>query len=379
MIRTAALVAFAAAPLAAQQPAARDSGAFVVMLGADTIAVERYVRTPGRLEGEMLLRTPATVHRRWVAEIGAGERVTRFTYDARRLAGGTAPTHAELTFAADAVTAAVRAGGRDTTLRVAAAGAQPYVHFSYSVMEQLLRAAGQPAAGDSVVLPVLSVGAARPTPAVVRRLGRDSALLAVFDTNPYRMQVDAAGRILGLRGDATTQKVVVRRVPAVDMAAVGRAWAALDSAGAAMGVLSPLDSATGLVGGAEVAVTYSRPSLRGRALLGLLVPYDAPWRTGANAATILRTSHDLVIGGTRVPAGRYSLWTIVGRTGAQLVVNRQTGQWGTEYDPAHDLARIPLTMTSGHPVREQFTFAIEPDRIVYAWGDVEFEVSVRQP
>ena len=76
--------------------------------------------------------------------------------------------------------------------------------------------------------------------------------------------------------------------------------------------------------------------------MGGLVPYGQVWRTGANAATTLVTPRDLRIGDTPVPAGTYTLYTLPGESEWQLIINRQTGQWGTEYDQAQDLARIPM-------------------------------------
>jgi hypothetical protein len=97
------------------------------------------------------------------------------------------------------------------------------------------------------------------------------------------------------------------------------------------------------VGAAQVLVDYSRPSARGRTVWGgALVPYGQVWRTGANAATQLVTSADLTIGGAAVPAGTYTLFTLPTADGGQLIVNKKTGEWGTEYDAAQDLVRIPL-------------------------------------
>ena len=95
---------------------------------------------------------------------------------------------------------------------------------------------------------------------------------------------------------------------------------------------------------------------------GGLVPWNQVWRTGANEATHFRTSRDLLFGETRVPAGSYTLWSVPGPEGWTIIFNRQTGQWGTVYDPAQDLARIPAQSrrTSGPPV-EQLTLGIHPD------------------
>src|SRR6201993_2122064 len=97
--------------------------------------------------------------------------------------------------------------------------------------------------------------------------------------------------------------------------------------------------------GKTVTIEYSQPSMRGRKIFGGLVPYDQVWRTGANAATSLKTDVDLSIGGTAVPAGSYTLYTIPGVNSWQLIINKQTGQRGTKYDHGQDLARIPMKVT----------------------------------
>lgn len=361
-------------PALAHAQSAPDAGAFVVRLGADTIAVERYRITGSRVEGEALNRTPLTVRRRWSTELGADGAPTRFAYQGQRVNRSAPPTIATMTFGAGAVDAAVSAGGRDTTLRVATTGgAMPFVYGVYSHYELALRQLARSGA-DSIVVAMVGVGAPEATPLVARRLGADSMTFAIYEPHAYRVRVDRDGRLLGADGRATTSKVTIERVADVDLDAIAAAWAARDSAGASMGALSPLDSARATIGGAEVTVVYSRPSLRGRRLMGLLVPYDEVWRTGANAATILRTSRDLDLAGTRIPAGSYSLWTVPTRDGATLVVNRQTGQWGTEHDPAHDLARIPLTVARASAPAEQFTFAVQPSAtggtLRYTWGDM---------
>ncbi len=124
-------------------------------------------------------------------------------------------------------------------------------------------------------------------------------------------------------------------------------------------VSSPRDTARAEVAGATILVDYGRPSVRGREIFGGLVPWDAVWRAGANAATTLVTSKALVIGGTAVPAGTYTLYTIPGRDRWTLIVNRQTGQWGTEYHADRDLARIAMTTAVLPEPVEQFTIRLD--------------------
>jgi hypothetical protein len=125
-------------------------------------------------------------------------------------------------------------------------------------------------------------------------------------------------------------------------------------------ILSPRDSTKQTVGQANIVIDYGRPSKRRREIFGALVPYGVVWRTGANEATHLRTDRDLTIGTVRVPRGTYTLWTIPERESWTLIVNRVTGQWGTDYDKSQDLARLPMKVTTLNESVEQFTIAITP-------------------
>ena len=97
----------------------------------------------------------------------------------------------------------------------------------------------------------------------------------------------------------------------------------------------------------------------GREIFGGLVPYGKVWRTGANEATTLTTAVDLNIGGTKVPAGKYTLWTLPSADTWKLVINKQTGQWGTNYDETQDLARIDMQKKDLSAPVEQFTISFD--------------------
>jgi hypothetical protein len=144
---------------------------------------------------------------------------------------------------------------------------------------------------------------------------------------------------------------------------------------------SPRDTVRGRIGGADLLVDYGRPYMRGRTIMGGLVPYGRVWRTGANEATHLVTSADLRIGGVAVPAGTYTLYTLPGESEWALIVNRQTGQWGTVYDEGRDLARIPMRIRRLDAPVDQFTLSIEPRGegegvLALEWETTRAEVSV---
>lgn len=121
---------------------------------------------------------------------------------------------------------------------------------------------------------------------------------------------------------------------------------------------SPHETVNATVDGAKVSVTYGRPYMKGRKIAGGLVPYGQVWRTGADEATTLVTDKALMFGSTHVQPGTYTLYTLPAEKGWQLIINKQTGQWGTDYDQAQDLARIPMKVTKTPAPVEQFTIAI---------------------
>jgi hypothetical protein len=118
---------------------------------------------------------------------------------------------------------------------------------------------------------------------------------------------------------------------------------------------SPLGSAEMRLNSQKIDLTYGRPSMRGRKIFGGLIPYGQVWRTGANEATSFITEANIIIGGARVPAGAYTLYTLPQESGWKLIINKQTGQWGTTYHPSQDLARVDMQVEHLTAPVEQFT------------------------
>lgn len=126
---------------------------------------------------------------------------------------------------------------------------------------------------------------------------------------------------------------------------------------------SPPGTAEITIAGKKITINYSRPKIKDpktgavRKIYGGLVPYGQVWRTGANEATELITEADLTIGGVAVPKGKYTLFTIPDEKGWKLVINKQTGQWGTDYDAKQDLARVDMKTELIEIPIEQFTIS----------------------
>jgi len=110
-----------------------------------------------------------------------------------------------------------------------------------------------------------------------------------------------------------------------------------------------------------IKVEYGQPHVRGRAGLPTELAKDGTvWRVGANAATTLTTEVDLTIGGAEVPKGAYSLYAVREGGKTLLIINKNTGQWGTEYDASKDLVRVPLTTRTAAESLESLQIALVP-------------------
>jgi hypothetical protein len=362
-----ALAACASAPspggtIAASVAAMADSGDFVTRLGADTLVVERFVRTPRRVEADVVLRVPQTTRTRWVLALDADGMLERMDAEQLALRPGAPVRRESIVRAGDSLRVEVT-DAQGTRARSVAAPAEvlPFidmVHWPYEVALVRMRAAAR----DSVVQPLLT--GARTADFRLARIGGDSVTVTHPFRGTMRALTDARGRLLGLDAGATTRKLVVVRQPAGSLGDIAAAWAAQDAAGRPQGALSGRAETREVVAGANIVVDYGTPAKRGRAIWGALVPWGRVWRTGANQATHLTTDRDLVLGSgadtLRVPAGRYTLFSIPESGGGTLIVSRATDIAGTAYDPAHDLGRVRLTMRTLPESIETFTIAARP-------------------
>jgi len=350
-----ALLAFAAGPAAA-----KEGGAFIVQLGTDTTSVESYVRDANRIEVDQVGRAPRVLRRHFVYDLAQGE-VTHVSMVVTPPGGATPTQTLEARATGDSMLVDVKNGANGQTIRVAAPkGTLPVASSSPWVMYELLSMRLASGKGDEVHAPIYYLGAGSVNHATVKRLGRDSIEISTDHEDVYRARVDKAGHFLGVTPISGTQKFGATRLMTADVDAFAAGFAAREQSGGGMGMLSPRDSVKVSAGGANLSIDYGRPGKRGRPVFGGIVPYGEVWRTGANAATQFRTDKDLDFNGVTVPAGYYTLWTIPSASGWKLVINSQTGQWGTDHDPKKDLYTIDMATAPQPSVTERFTIAIDP-------------------
>jgi hypothetical protein len=112
--------------------------------------------------------------------------------------------------------------------------------------------------------------------------------------------------------------------------------------------------------GKSITVDYSSPRAKGRKIFGGLVPFGEVWRAGANEATTFVTTSDVMVGGSHVPAGSYTLFTIPNKDKWTLIISKKTGEWGIPYPGADsDFARVDMKASTLPSAVENFTIAFE--------------------
>jgi hypothetical protein len=190
--------------------------------------------------------------------------------------------------------------------------------------------------------------------------------------------MDSSYNMLSYSGARTTYKVQVKRLATPpDVKGIADRFEAKETEGGNVKSLSVRDTIRTQIGNAMFTVDYGRPLLRGRTLLGDVIPYDRVWRTGANAATQFTTSTPVKLAGMQVPAGTYTLFTAPHTNGVDLIVNKQSGQWGTEYNGSLNLGTAKITSEASTATVEEFTISIIPsdDRhgtLVLEWGSLRW-------
>lgn len=341
--------------------AAADSGSFVVRLGQDTTSVEHYTRTTSRLEVDQVGRAPRVLRRHYTYDFANGA-ISHLTMVVTP-PGAAQPTQTiDVSVGADSARVQTQSGSAPVQNRSVAmpqgtlvvASSSPWSGYEGLIMT-LVRGKA-----DSLRTTMYLVGADHTDWLSLHKLGRDSVMIFNGHQDQYHVRVDKTGHMLGVLPIAGTGKFSVERVATLDVDAMAASFAAREQAGVGLGVLSPRDTVrVADAGGATLWVDYGRPARRGRVIFGSVVPFGEVWRTGANAATQFRTDKGLDFGGTVVPAGFYSLWTVPAANGWKLVINSETGQWGTEHDAAKNLYTIDMKVSPLAQAVERFTIGVD--------------------
>ncbi|MDB4883024.1 MAG: hypothetical protein JWL95_1790 [Gemmatimonadetes bacterium] len=359
---------------------------FIARLGSDTLSVESVARQGNTLTSDEVDRFPRVRQRHTEIVLGPDGGIQRLVMDIHT--PSEPAEQRERHVVAEVTKDSVRISKRDRAgvkkLAFATGGGIVMAHLEqmYSLYDLYFAAALQRAATsktDVVQLRQFYIDREFDRfplhSGVVRRLpGGKAEISHDWLDGTGEATLDSNHHMLHYSGARTTYKAEVDRLTTPpDVQAIGAQFAALETKNGAVKQLSVRDTTRASIGGATFSIDYGRPLARGRQLLGNLVPYDRVWRTGANAATQFTTSAPITLAGVQLPQGSYTLWTVPHAQGTDLIVNKQTGQWGTAYDGSNDLGKAPMTTETLPTPVEQFTISIvstdaHHGTLVMAWG-----------
>jgi hypothetical protein len=358
----------------------KEEYGFVARLGDDTTSIEWITRTRNHITSDLVERSPRVMRKHWEATLDADGSLRSWTMNKQILnprAGEGAEITYRMDFAGDSVIVTERGGPTNQRYRVTDAlpVTVPWESYIYGLYELLFaRALAQ--SGDSVAIRqyIPGQGLVR---GVVRKPAEDSLTLVtggLAGTGVARL--DTNGGMTRYSGRFTTYKHEVERVTVLpDLDAIAQRFAEVERRAPARS-LSVRDTARYRVGTANITIDYSRPLRRGRNILGNVVPFGVVWRTGANAATQLTVDAPVTIAGMRLTPGTYTLWTLPDAAGTQLIINRQHGQWGTQYNPQRDLGRAAVQATSLAAPIDTFTIRIDGTALLIEWDRFRWSVPV---
>lgn len=367
-----------------------ESYGFIATLGNDTTSVERITRTGNRIVSDAVSRSPNVVRRHWEVTLGPDSTIQSWQMDTSIPNGppDANALHHGLVFTDKAVQISRRGKGdsSDVAYEKTYSVTVPwnaYVYGSYELLFDM--AMTRP---DSTHIGQYffegwdegHIGYAH-----VRKLGDGGySITSTGLAGAGIGKLDANGRMLSYSGQGTTYKQEVKRVEvAPDVDAIATRFATDEKAKGVAHSLSVRDTARSTIGTTNVAIDYSRPLARGRVLVGNLIPLDRVWRTGANAATQMMVSTPVHLAGIALDSGTYTLWTMPTASAVKLIINKQTGQWGTGYVAQYDIARVAMKVDTIASSVEQFTIRVEPDaaspksgRLVMEWGTFRWTVPI---
>jgi hypothetical protein len=370
---------------------------FLARLGNDTISVESVTRRGHKVVIDAVDRFPRVRRRHTEIELGAGSTIRHLEMDIHTPSEPANQRERRVT--ADVTADSVHilqtdaAGKLRHNFATNGAVAMAHVPQMYSLYELYFDAAFARAAalkrgaGDTVQLRQFYIDREFdrfPLHHGVVRLLPDHRAEIQHDwlAGTGQATFDTAGRMLTYSGARTTYMVDVTRLGSQpDIRSVADKWEALETAKGGVSQLSPRDTVRSTIGGVSITIDYSRPLARGRALLGNVIPYDRVWRTGANAATQFTTSAPIRLAGIQLAAGTYTLWTVPHQNGVDLIVNGQSGQWGTQYDPSRDVGKAPMqSATLPKPV-DQFTISVAANdarrgTLTLEWGSFRWTAPI---
>ncbi len=327
----------------------------ITTLGKDTVAVEYVQAGVNFVKSQAIVRSPVA-SKRVYGLIFMGGQDFAYEYESRDVEGKKID-HLAINKSAEV----------DVQLP-----AHDYVHWQYDRILRVLSASKE----ESMEITLL----AGETKQKFKFEKMDSNKVKI--THPFRgsmdVTIDTLGRLIHLDAANTTRKLTVNRVDSVNFQELWKRFSEIEKEGKGFGQLSGRGSFSVEMGGGAISLDFGQPRRRGREIFGKVVPYGKVWRTGANKATHLKSEVDLVIGGSKIPAGEYTLFTMLEEESGKLYINKETGQNGQRYDESKNLVELRLDrVLLKDEIIEDFMIDIEGGLLRLRWDQSSWQLPLK--
>jgi hypothetical protein len=343
----------------AQKP--KEAGYLIYLLGNDTTMAGSYSLTGNNYDITVVARPSVSVTKLKGSLNDKGEIISAEGYSYKPVSGKDSQliiTY-KLYLRNDSTIIEQKRGADVTTQRFAGAGLTANgigVAFRYFLPFWPVYAPKK--VGDSAVSAHLTLGTNKRL--TVTRISKDKLYAGSTVMGMVTLYLDKNGRLNYIDGIGSSWNVTGKVTGPINLDELANRYALEEQNGGGLKVINKADSVAANVNGTNIKIVYSRPQVRNRTIFGSVVPWNRWWRTGANAATRITIDNPLLFDGKELPAGAYSIVTIPAQNGWTLIFNSRANVWGTEYDPAYDVLRVPMQVGAAE-FTEIMTINIEPE------------------
>jgi len=195
---------------------------------------------------------------------------------------------------------------------------------------------------------------------VVKRISDRKIMANSRVMGPFILYLNERGKVDSIDATGSSYNVKATLIPHLSLDSLILSYTKREEQFGPFGWPNKSDSVKTVIGNTRISINYTRPSMRGRIIFGEVVPWNKYWRTGANRATKITVNHPLDFNGKVLPAGEYSIFTMPSQTGWTIMFNKEANIWGTDYNPAHDIIRVPMQVEQLSEPLELMTIDVVP-------------------
>jgi hypothetical protein len=338
----------------------QDNGYLIYTLGKDTTMIGHYQVNGNDFDMTVLVRLTSEVHKLKGTLFSTGECKSVEGYAYKPILGKDSVllqtyklfTRNDSTFTEQTIGGNVSVFGYSGK-GMLHLGIHPYVFFT-----PLMALKAPAKSGDSLRSAHLVYGTK--SPFIIKRINKHTIAVGSPVMGMFTIYLNKKGKPNYIDAIGSSMNVTGRILPYLNMDSLIRVEAIRAQQYGVMPPLNKPDSVQATIGSTGIHIKYSRPSRRSRVIFGEVVPWNRFWRTGANAATKIHLSAPIFFTDKELPAGEYSIFTMPTKHGWTMMFNKEANIWGTQYNPANDVLRVPMQVEQVKEPVELMTIEVVP-------------------